>query len=79
MIIILITIYILSIIGARYTYRLCSSKHYNLWLDEDCKFSLIWILPIFNTISIILIFGFIFIHIDRIFKLPKSKFFNTDL
>ena len=76
---ILIVIYILSVFLCRYTYRLCSSKHYNLWCDEDCRFSLLWIIPFVNTI---LVFSIVlFILNEKPNKPPRiiSKWLNTDL
>lgn len=54
---ILLIIYLLSIILLKIEYRLCSSKYYNIWLDENCKkIEWFWFIPLVNTISVVLIF-----------------------
>lgn len=78
LLIILLMVYILSVISQRYEYRLCSSKHYDLWLNEDCTFSLLWIIPIVNTLVAIGLALFI-ITTARPNKKYKSKWFNEDL
>lgn len=75
-----IIVYILSIIGCRWIYRLHSSKYYDLWLDQDCKFSILWIIPFVNTFVLIICIIFIISHIyKKNINYPKSKWLNTDL
>lgn len=57
--IIIITIYFLSILAMRYMYNLCSSKHYDLWIDDDCKIEFFWFIPVVNTLTAISLFIFI--------------------
>jgi hypothetical protein len=78
--IVLTLIYILSVIGNRWIYRLFSYKHYNLWPAKYCKASLSWFIPAFNTICFIIHVVILITDDDVNFiKLPKSKFLNTDL
>jgi hypothetical protein len=53
-------VYIISVILSRFSYRLCSSKHFGLWMDEDCRFTILWIIPIVNSFVFILMFICIF-------------------
>jgi hypothetical protein len=77
-ILILITVYILSIFLCRFSWRLCSSKYFSAWLDEDCTASILWFIPVVNTFCGIAV-G-IFACAEGFGKiLPKSKWFNTDI
>ena len=62
----------------RYGYRLCSDKNYGLWLNEDCTFSILWIVPILNTIAAITLLCWIALNAINI-RFKGSKFLNTDL
>ena len=77
-IIIFLATYILSAISLRWTYRLCSSKHYGLWCDEECTFSFLWILPFGNVILAIVHWIYILTSNPFIIK-SKSKWLNSDL
>lgn len=74
-------IYILSVIWMRYLYRLCSSRHYDIWMDSACRVEILWFVPVINTLSAILLLAFIKGNIkskkNKI--LCKSKWLNTDL
>ena len=81
-IIILILVYFLSIIGSWLGFRLMSSKYTDMWLNEDCRFSLLWIIPIVNTLAAIIVLsialsGLINIKIKTNYK--GKKWLNTDL
>lgn len=76
----LIAIYIASYFLCWGATRLCSSKHYGFWSDERCKFTTIWLIPVFNTLYGLIMF---LCTLNDIIKehhhLPKSKWLNTDL
>lgn len=78
-ILILSSTYIFSILGARWGFRRFSSKHLNLWLDEDCQISIVWFVPFINTLLCIVMSIDIMNHYLKIkaknlkLKLPKSK------
>lgn len=74
---ILFLVYILSIVLMRYAFRYCSSKHADVWLDEDCRISFLWFIPLVNTLGGIMILLFAY-RDTKVSKLPKSKWFNTD-
>ena len=79
-ILILILIYILSIIGNRWIFRLYSYKHFKLWSSKYCRISLAWVFPGYNTLHFIIHLVLLLTDEDvEIIKLPKSKLFNTDL
>ena len=73
-------VYIISVILSRFSYRLCSSKHFGLWMDEDCRFSILWIIPVVNSFVFILMFICIFMEIlnNKRFNF-KSKVLNKIL
>ena len=82
-IIILFIIYIVSFFVVRYEYRLCSSKHYGLWLNKDCRLSFTWYIPLFNTFMALFL---IFVICNEkpktnknVKKYCKWKIFNGDL
>jgi len=78
--IVLTLIYILSVIGNRWIYRLFSYKHYKLWPAKFCKVSISWFIPAYNTLHFIIhVIILITDHDVNFIKLPKSKFLNTDL
>jgi hypothetical protein len=77
---ILLIVYILSYLLCWWTARLCSSKYYDLWLNEDCQFEIWWIFPIFNTFVGVIIFLLTLKDINKFkIKYPKCKLLNTDL
>lgn len=72
-----ILLYALSVLLIRYLYRLHSSKHLDLWLNEDCHFEILWVIPILNTLSALVLF---LIMMNKIVNYKiKSKLLNTDL
>ena len=79
---ILLLIYVVSIIGMRYISRLHSSKHYDIWLDRDCKVALLWFIPFFNTIAMFILGVALFFDILKRKENKKNtlnKWFNLDL
>lgn len=79
-----ILIYIGSYFVCLISTRLMSSRYLDAFLDSDCKISSWWVIPIINTIYAIMMTLFVILEsIKKIdakqIKLPKSKFFNTDL
>ena len=82
---ILFIIYIVSFFVVRYIHRLHSSKHYNLWNNEDCQLNFTWYIPFFNTLVAILYSLFLYIQVQEIenkhdsSNKPKWKLFNWDL
>jgi hypothetical protein len=74
LIFILISVYILSIIGCKYVYLLQSSRYLDNFLDEDCTIQIIWLLPIVNTLAAILflIYSLFYLWV----KPTKNKFIN---
>ena len=78
---ILVIVYIASIFLVRWEYRMNSSKHLNVWLDEDCKFNVLWIIPVVNTISGLMLIFIIALDLINtwINKHSSSKWLNGDL
>jgi len=61
-------------------YRLMSSKHSGMWRDEDCKAEFVWFIPFVNFLGALVLLGCYLIDTGKLrIKLPKSKWFNTDL
>jgi hypothetical protein len=76
LIFILISVYILSIIGCKYVYLLQSSKYLDNFLDEDCTVQVTWFIPVVNTLAAILFLIFSLFHLIKKSKLAKNKFIN---
>lgn len=74
-IIILILIYLLSIIGVRYSLRICHKNKINV---KPYTFSYVWIIPIFNTIICISMYiGLLILMLSK--SILIKKFLNLDL
>ena len=59
-----IIIYIVSIILMRWLFLLHSSKYLDLWLDEDCRFHILWVIPVVNSlVAIMMTIMVIYIYI----------------
>lgn len=71
---VIIVIYILSILGIRWTYRQHVKR--DLWLKEDGEFEILWIIPIVNTVAFLIFF--INLLINNI-KTVKAKFLRKIL
>ena len=76
---ILFIIYIVSFFAVRWIYRLHSSKHYDLWNDEDCQLEFTWYVPILNTLTAIIYSILLCIGLLKTKNKPKWKLFNWDL
>ena len=76
LIFILISIYILSIIGCKYVYLLQSSRYLDNFNDEDCTVDVIWFLPAVNTLVFILFFIGSLFYLKKWIKPTKNKFIN---
>lgn len=76
LIFILISIYILSIIGCKYVYLLQSSRYLNNFYNGDCTVQIIWFIPILNTLATILILIFSLFYLKKWIKPTKNKFIN---
>jgi hypothetical protein len=76
LIFILISVYILSIIGCKYVYLLQSSKYLDNFLDKDCTVQLFWFIPIVNTLTAILFLIFSLCESRKWIKPTKNKFIN---
>lgn len=80
--IIFLIIYVLSFFSLRWSYRLCSSRHYRLWMDEHCRVSIMWFIPFFNTLAAITHWWWIWLEVGaplNFIKKRKWKIFNDDL
>jgi hypothetical protein len=73
---ILISVYILSIIGCKYVYLLQSSRYLDNFLDEDCTVDVLWFLPAVNTLAVIIVFMIGFYFSKKSLKPTKNKFIN---
>jgi len=68
-ILILVGIYVLGILLIALSYRLHSSKHWDIWLDEDCRPDIVWVIPFLNLIVAILNLAFgLVIYYDKKYK-----------
>jgi len=76
LIFILISVYILSIIGCKYVFLLQSSKYFDNFNNEDCMIQPIWFIPIINTIAAISFFIFGLFYLVKWIKPTKNKFIN---
>lgn len=77
LIFILISVYILSIIGCKYVFLLQSSKYFDNFLDEDCMIQPIWFIPIINTLAAVLFLIYsLFYLLVKPTKKKKNKFIN---
>lgn len=76
LIFILISIYILSIIGCKYVYLLQSSRYLDNFNDEDCTVNSLWFLPAVNTLVAIILFIFGLFYSKKWIKPTKNKFIN---
>jgi len=76
LIFILISVYILSIIGCKYVYLLQSSRYLDNFLDEDCTVNGIWFIPVVNTLAAILFFIASLFYLIKWIKPTKNKFIN---
>jgi hypothetical protein len=76
-----IILYIASYLLCWLFSRLQSEKYLDLWLNSDCGLNIFWLIPFLNSIYALMIVLFTILNsISRIsLKLPKNKFFNTDL
>ena len=86
LLLILLIVYIVSFFAVRYIHRLHSSKHYNLWNDEDCEINITWYLPIMNTLTAIIYSIILYTSVqkpinkpEKPINKPKWKIFNWDL
>ena len=73
---ILISIYILSIIGCKYVYLLQSSRYLDNFNDKDCTVQIIWFIPIVNTLAAILFIILSLFYLKKWVKPTKNKFIN---
>ena len=76
LIFILISVYILSIIGCKYVYLLQSSRYLDNFNDEDCTVDVLWFLPAVNTLAVIIVFMIGFYFSRKWIKPTKNKFIN---
>lgn len=67
----------MSVVSMRFLYRLHSSEYFDLWNNEDCAFEVLWIIPVLNTISVIVLFTMMMCKVAK--RKIKSKLLNTDL
>jgi hypothetical protein len=76
LIFILISVYILSIIGCKYVHLLQSSKYLDNFPDEDCTIKPLWFIPAANTLAVIIVFIFSLFYLEKLIKPTKNKFIN---
>jgi hypothetical protein len=76
LIFILISVYILSIIGCKYIHLLEFNKFSNNFYNKNPKISFSWFIPIANTLAIIIILIFSLFYLKKLIKPTKNKFIN---
>jgi hypothetical protein len=76
LIFILISVYILSIIGCKYAFLLQSSKYLDSFPDEHCTVNVYWFIPLVNTLMVIVLFIVSLLYLLNKSKPTNNKFIN---